>query len=669
MHSKNNTDQGNQSSIIPGFGHTDQYSLILNQVPFLWDLERGTFNYLNSDSVIFQAEHTLSFLLNPIAKDMGIDLFRLMLLNASSQCIHKYSEISHAPNTDNFLDIFSLWSDIKSTAGWGKFHLIEFNPELKSAVIQIDNSWELTIQKDLQAEDRWGCPFVMGRIIGVFQKIFDCHCWADDDYEFFENGNSNAVITVYKSDTPTQQKLDKLRSQRLTLNEKLLAKEIEEKTAELQKSHDTLKNIANLDFLTNLNNRRSLEDKLSTIKNNDSWDQYTLVFVDLDRFKIINDTCGHVAGDRLLTMVGETLTTFVDRNEHFVARYGGDEFTLLLHNPETTFAMDIANKIRNAISSIRFDWDGRTYQINCSIGFIPLNSIKSKQPDSAVIAADSACYQAKVNGRNQIYTSETIDEQLEDRLSEMNWVHKIKEAISDDSFELHFQLIRPIHSEKEIALEALVRMVNDDGELVLPGNFLPAAENYDVIFDLDCWVINDVFKKLEKLGSKIETLESVAINLSGNTISNPSLENFIDNCFKKYQVDPTKICFELTETHMMMNLDTAKGMLSKLRKHGCTVSLDDFGAGMSSFGYLRELPVDKIKIDGSFVKNMDESMVDYTFVESITNVAKAMHIKTIAEFVENERTVELLTDISVDYVQGFFVERPRPWDSIFNDNR
>lgn len=248
----------------------------------------------------------------------------------------------------------------------------------------------------------------------------------------------------------------------------------------------------------------------------------------------------------------------------------------------------------------------------------------------------------------------------------MNWVHRIKEAIANDRFELHYQLIKPLHNNKKVALEALIRMLGDNDEIIMPFHFLPAAENYDVIFEIDCWVINNVFKKLSDLSDHDDSLESIAINLSGNTLSNPKLKGFISDCFKKYDIDASKICFELTETHMMMNLENAKILFQKLRKHGCTISLDDFGAGMSSFGYLKELPIDKIKIDGSFVKNMHDSMVDYTFVESIANVAKAMNIKTVAEFVENERIVELLTDISVDYVQGYHIGKPKPWDTVFN---
>jgi diguanylate cyclase (GGDEF)-like protein len=530
-------------------------------------------------------------------------------------------------------------------------------------VIQVDNPWELDMQQQLPTEAHWGCPFLQGKIIGIFKHALGDNCWANDTYEYLENGESKATLTVYRSDKTVDAELDRLRQEKLTRHESALEREIKEKTLELQKSNLILENIANLDFLTNLNNRRALENKLSQIIDNNTWNDHILMFIDLDQFKVINDTCGHLAGDRLLTLIGERLITNIGR-DHFISRYGGDEFTVLLQQTTPQDAIKIANKIRTSISTTHFEWNDKIYQINCSIGLTQLSTIEAAV-DNAIIAADNACYQAKRNGRNQIFISEQLNQYVENRLSEMNWVHRVKDALQNNQFELHFQIIKPLNDNKHFALEALIRMIDTDGSLIMPFNFLPAAENYDVIFDVDCWVIENVFNKIKNLSKNEKRLESIAVNLSGNTLSNPKLEGFIDYCFKKYKIDATKICFELTETHMMMNIEVAKIILSKLRKHGCSVSLDDFGAGMSSFGYLRELPIDKIKIDGSFVKNMSESMVDYTFVESITNVARAMGIKTVAEFVENERIVELLTDISVDYLQGYHIGKPCSWDSLF----
>jgi len=638
-----------------------QHAITVNNVPIEWDLATGTLRCFGIESALFWKDPSLSFLFRPLVQERGIDLFRLLVASSSSEGADEdYQSMVKA----DFKTGFMQWGGLVSVAGWGRFHLLEYEPERCHAVVRVDNPWELGLQKSLPESERWGCPFLLGKMIGIFKRAIGQTCWAADNCHIAQNGDSSVTLTIYASDKTINDELSGLRQKTHTEHEQRLQAEIDSKTAELQKSNSLLENIAQLDFLTNLNNRRSLESKLSAISQGATWGEHILMFVDLDQFKVINDTCGHLSGDRLLTIVGEQLIQCVGRDEHSTYRYGGDEFTVLLANPDVHEAVNLAHDIRRAISNIRFDWEGRVYQINCSIGLIPLVYIAA-EVDAAIIAADNACYQAKIKGRNQVHVAEEIDYHVEKRLSQMNWVHRIKEAIANDDFELHFQILKPLNGDETIALEALIRMVDNENDcLIMPFKFLPAAEHYDVIYDVDCWVIEHVFQKLQSVGNN-DYLESIAINLSGNTLSNPNLEGFIDHCFERYQVDPRKICFELTETHMMMNLDTAKGLLSKLQKHGCTVSLDDFGAGMSSFGYLRDLPVDKIKIDGSFVKNMHESMVDFTFVESIANVARAMKIKTVAEFVENERIVELLEDMMVDYAQGYHIAKPKPWDDIF----
>ena len=641
-----------------------QYGTEVNDVPVCWDLEKGKFAFFGIDASIFWLNSSLSHLLLPIVDEVGIELFRLMVADSASQgAQEQYATLASSFATD-FTENFLAWAELINTAGWGKVHLLEYKPEENHAIVQVDNPWELSIQKQLPCEQRWGCPFLLGQLQGIFKHALPQHCWASDHCEYLDNGEARVRFTLYPSEQTLQEQLQQLRKDKQSLHEQALKDEIQQQNSQLQTSNNLLENIANLDFLTNLNNRRSLENKLAQIKEEGLWDAHSLMFIDLDQFKVINDTCGHLAGDRLLTIVGERLITTIGRDKHFIYRYGGDEFTIVLNLADTSLAVSLANSVRKAINHIHFEWSEKVYQISCSIGLIPLKTIEAEF-DSAIIAADNACYQAKRNGRNQIYLSEKVNEHVEHQLYEMNWVHKIRDAIKNDRFELHFQPIKPLRHRGKIALEALIRMVGDHGEMIMPSQFLPAAENYEVIFEIDCWVINNILKSVQKLKQHYDKIEYIAINLSGNTISNPKLEGFISACFEKYQIDPAKICFEVTETHMMMNLDNAKILLEKLRKHGCTISLDDFGAGMSSFGYLKDLPVDKIKIDGGFVKTMHESLVDYTFVESIANVARAMGIKTVAEFVENERIVELLTDIRVDYVQGFHIGKPQPWATTF----
>ena len=649
---------------IPVLHKSGQQAINVASVPYEWDLTTGSLKCFGIESALFWKYPSLSFLFQPLVKEIGVDLYRLIVASSSSEGTDEDYE---AMAKDDFKQGFEDWGVIVSTAGWGKFHLLEYEPDNCHAVVRIDNPWELWLQTDLLEDERWGCPFLQGKIIGIFEKAMQQTCWASEIYHIDPSAKENSSVTfvIYASKKTIDNELAKLREANFTEHEQYLQEEINAKTRELQRSNVILENISQLDFLTNLYNRRSLETRLSNIQQDQTWQEHMLMFVDLDQFKVINDTCGHLSGDRLLTIVGEKLIDCVGRGLHTTYRYSGDAFMVLMQTEDSDYAVNIAHKICQAIEEIRFEWEGRLYQISCSIGLISLKHVEP-MVDAAIIAADNACHQAKIRGKNQVHIAKAEDYHVENRLSQMNWVHRIREAIENNYFEMHYQVIQPLNSDKPIALEALIRMVdNHDHSLIMPFNFLPAAEHYDVIYDVDCWVIEEVFKKIESLDDN-NKIESVAINLSGNTLSNPKLEGFIDLCFKKYPIDPHKICFELTETHMMMNIDTAKDILFKLRKHGCTVSLDDFGAGMSSFGYLRSLPVDKIKIDGGFVRNMDESMVDYTFVESITNVARAMKIQTVAEFVENERIVDLLVDMGVDYAQGYHIGKPQPWDDIFS---
>lgn len=637
---------------------------------FNWDFEKGYFQCFGAEQIIISTDPDLKGMLAPIADEMGIDLFRLIVANSSIRSTNKdYKEIATS-SSKSFKEGFSTWCQAAALTGWGSVQLTEYEPENCHAIIVIDNPWELRLQQSLPKYKHWGCPFLLGKMIGIFEQALGQNCWAKDDYQFFEDGTSQVILTVYASTKTTYSELEKCRKREVSKHEKQLENEIEEKTIKLQESNTILKNITNLDFLTNLKNRRCLEETLLEIKDNRTWQAHTLMFVDLDQFKVINDTCGHLAGDRLLSLVGERLSYCMKEQyadaSYSLYRYGGDEFAVLIHETNQKNSIELAENINDIISNILFKWEDKVYEINCSIGIAQLDKVEASV-DSAIITADNACYQAKKNGRNQFYFAEQDNPFIERRLVEMNWVHKVKEAIKHDYFIPHFQLLKPLNPDNtKLSLEALIRMKDENNKLIMPTKFLSAAENYDVIFDVDCWMIEDVCKKIHLLDKRANIIESIAINLSGNTLSNPKIGHFIEECFQRYQTDTSKICFEVTETHMMTNIEIAQTLLEKLQKYGCTISLDDFGAGMSSFGYLKKLPIDKIKIDGSFVKNMDKSIVDYTFVESITNVAKAMNIKTVAEFVENERIVELLTDIEVDYLQGYHIEKPKPWSFYFD---
>lgn len=372
----------------------NQAHFSLNDVQIQWDMNRGTIQVLGVDSVLFWTDPSLLYLFTPMVEEMGIDLFRLLVASSSIKGTNKDYEVMVTELADNFVDGFTAWTNIVCSSGWGKFTLLEYESERCHAVIQVDNPWELTTQQILPHEKRWDCPFLQGKIIGIFEKACEQNCWATDHYEVLESGDFRARFTIYSSQKTIDNELNNLRKKKLTQHEKALQAEIDEKTAKLKKSNEILENIANLDFLTNLNNRRSLENKLAEIKEDQRWDDHILIFIDLDQFKVINDTCGHLAGDRLLTVVGERLIDCIDRSDHFISRYGGDEFTILLNSPDIHSVINLANKIRKSIIDTRFEWDGKVYQINCSIGLTPLNTIEPVG-DNAIIAADNACYQAK----------------------------------------------------------------------------------------------------------------------------------------------------------------------------------------------------------------------------------------------------------------------------------
>jgi diguanylate cyclase (GGDEF)-like protein len=645
-------------------------ALVGERGAFNWDFEKGYFQCFGNEQIIISTDPDLKDMLAPIADELGIDLFRLIVANSSIRSTNKdYKEVISS-GSKSFAEGFSTWSQIAALTGWGSTELSAYEPENCHAIIIINNPWELRLQKNLPKYKHWGCPFLLGKMIGIFEQALGQNCWASDACEFFEDGTSRVTLTVYASTKTTYSELEKCRQRKTSKQEKQLKSEIEEKTTKLQESNNILKNITHLDFLTNLKNRRCLEETLLETKNNKTWQLHTLMFVDLDQFKVINDTCGHLAGDRLLRIVAERLSYCTKDQctdiDYTIYRYGGDEYAILLSGSNEQHSIGLAQSINDIVSNILFKWENKVYEVNCSIGIAQLDKI-SPSVDNAIITADNACYQAKKNGRNQYYFVEQDNPFIQQRLIEMGWVHKVKEAVKNNQFTPHFQLLKPLDPDnKKLSLEALIRMNDENNKLIMPTNFLSAAENYDVIFEVDCWMIENICKKIKKLDKRANVIDSIAINLSGNTLSNPKLGNFIEECFKRNETDTSKICFEVTETHMMTNIEIAQVLLKKLQQFGCTISLDDFGAGMSSFGYLKKLPIDKIKIDGSFVKNMDNSLVDYTFVESITNVAKAMGIKTVAEFVENERIVELLTDIEVDYLQGHFIEKPKPWSFYFD---
>jgi diguanylate cyclase (GGDEF)-like protein/PAS domain S-box-containing protein len=422
------------------------------------------------------------------------------------------------------------------------------------------------------------------------------------------------------------------------------------------------------DMLTGLVNRyefeRRLDRVIDTAKQGGS--SHAMCFVDLDQFKIINDTCGHVAGDALLRYLAAVLREKL-RVRDTLARIGGDEFALLLEHCDSEQALRAAESVHQIIDQFVFSWEGHNFTIGSSIG---LTRIDQHTADAVEVLkrADAACYMAKEQGRNRIHVYRDDDESLAHREGEMQWVNVLKRALEKDDFVLYAQVIEATEaSDSETSYEILVRLAAGDGSLVPPGSFLPAAERYDLSAALDRWVIEHTLEWLEANLASLGHVHHFAINLSGQSLGDELFLNYLQNRLQKTSIPAGILCFEITETAAIANLSTANKFIKTLRDHGCHFSLDDFGSGLSSFAYLKNLPVDYLKIDGMFVKGIIDDPIDEAMVKSINDIGQIMKMATVAEFVENDAIRERLKEIGVDFVQGYGVGMPVPLADILDN--
>jgi diguanylate cyclase (GGDEF)-like protein/PAS domain S-box-containing protein len=421
------------------------------------------------------------------------------------------------------------------------------------------------------------------------------------------------------------------------------------------------------DALTGLINRAELEHRLQRVLETAQAQstQNAFCYLDLDQFKLVNDTCGHVAGDELLRQLGQLLAKHI-RKRDTLARLGGDEFGLLMEHCSLEEAQDVAEKLINVLGDSCFPWEEHSFSIGVSIGLVSVDRQSNSMGD-ILSAADSACYMAKEQGRNRIHVHQEEDEELARRHGEMQWAVRLPRALEDNRFQLYFQSIAPIQGEdkhKTVHYELLLRMEDEAGNLIMPGTFLPAAERYNLSDKIDRWVIREFFLWIQRHPEHLEQLNLCAINLSGLSLSNKTFLPFVIEELEISGIPPQKICFEITETVAIANLSSAIGFISSLRELGCHFALDDFGSGLSSFAYLKNLPVDFLKIDGLFVKDILNDPMDLALVKSINEIGHVMGKRTIAEFVENAAILEKLTEIGVDYAQGYGIARPRPIDEI-----
>ncbi len=425
---------------------------------------------------------------------------------------------------------------------------------------------------------------------------------------------------------------------------------------------DKLIHQATHDGLTGLINRPEFETRLQRALLSAQTDntQHVLCYLDLDRFKIINDTCGHLAGDELLRQLGELLTSKL-RHRDSLARLGGDEFGVLMEHCTIEKAEYIANNLKDAVSDYKLLWNDKIFKIGVSIGMVAINS-SSISTENILMVADNACYTAKDKGRNRIHVHRHGDSELENRRKEMQWTSRIQKAFDEDRFCLVYQPIVSLdaNNSKGEHGEILIRMKDERGSLIKPDAFIPVAERYNLITNIDRHVINMTFNWLKENPGFLNELYLCSINLSGSTIVDENILNYIIQKLSEYEIPGNKICFEITETAVIANLNSASHFISVLKGEGCLFALDDFGSGLSSFGYLKALPVDFIKIDGAFVRDIDQGQSDLAIVKSIHEIGAALNKKTIAEFVENDSILNILKGIGVDYVQGYGIERPKP---------
>lgn len=420
------------------------------------------------------------------------------------------------------------------------------------------------------------------------------------------------------------------------------------------------------DSLTGLVNRREFEKRLgrALTRTQEQGTTHALCYLDLDYFKIVNDTAGHLAGDELLKKLSNMLKSKI-RSRDTLARFGGDEFSLLLDNCPLEKAVQIANSLVSAVSNLGFEWNGKKFDIGVSIGIVEITE-QVLNPAELMSRADVACYSAKNQGRNRAHVYNRDSETSDSDHVELHRVSELSIALKENRFQLFAQRIKAIDPQQEALetnYELLLRSVNQKGEIELPGEFIPAAERYSMMDAIDRWVIKTALRSYHGTFTG-DIPVTIGINLSGPSLTDTGLQQFIRDELEASGVDPMRVCFEITEMTAISNLAQAREFILGLKKIGCRFALDDFGSGLSSFTYLKNLPVDFLKIDGSFVQDMVDDKIDHAMVAAINQVGHIMGIKTIAECVENEEVIETLRELGVDYIQGFSIATPIPLSEV-----
>lgn len=432
--------------------------------------------------------------------------------------------------------------------------------------------------------------------------------------------------------------------------------------SEKHEALEELKHRARRDSLTSLLNRRELETRIEHLITQDRSagrdSRHAFIYIDLDEFKLVNDTSGHLAGDRLLVAVSNALQQNV-KGSDAVARLGGDEFAILLYNCTLDDACAIAERIRNDVAQLTLDWSEGRYSVGTSIGVALLDGA-TRSFEELMNNADAACYVAKNAGKNRVEVYRADNREIAGRREQGSWILKLRAALGEDRFRLYRQQIIPISSERSMPdhYEILLRLVEEDGQLVPPASFIPAAERFNLMGDIDLHVIEMVVQRLER-----EPRNDVrySINISGISLAQPQFTKHVMAILERSSIATKRLSFEITETAAITRMDMAKEFIAAVKGLGARVSLDDFGSGMSSFSYLKTLPVNVLKIDGMFIRDMLSNSKDHAIVEAFNQIGHALGMLTVAEFVENEVILEALRRIGVDFAQGYGIHKPEPW--------
>jgi diguanylate cyclase (GGDEF)-like protein/PAS domain S-box-containing protein len=441
---------------------------------------------------------------------------------------------------------------------------------------------------------------------------------------------------------------------------------VSEDITEIRKRSEQLSFQATHDSLTGLINRGEFETRLENllISSQSGGGQHALCFLDLDQFKIVNDTCGHLAGDEMLKQIGMILQDQI-RKRDTIARLGGDEFVILMDHCPLHRAEIVAKKILKSISDYKFIWEDKTFRGGVSIGIVAINGLSGNIND-VLKSADAACYAAKKQGGGNIHIYKGDDTDSEQMHGEMFWVSQIIKALENDQFQLYFQPIAAVRKTKNRMryFEVLVRMKADDGSIISPDEFMPVAERHNLSTRIDKWVIGNLFSLFRDMPEENRNIYQFSINLSGHSLGNKDLESFIERELEGMSNQPETICFEITETAAIANLSSARRFIDILRGKGCLFALDDFGSGLSSYSYLKNLNIDYLKIDGQFIKDITVDSMSFAIVRSIHEIGRALGKKTVAEFVENKAILDKLRIIGIDYVQGSYIGKEMAYEEL-----